>query len=728
LEPSKIWLYDLENTLGELLNRTLISCLSGGITEEEKAHSSFLNSYLFRGGLEALKEKERKFVDDFIEGRSGTQAGDLFAAIEKRIVLNPITDKMGGQVVSAAVRAYMAVVMKHSGMLALLLQDRSAEIEDQLLSLWLEGRKLRSWIGSEHRRLLLEQTKEEESKEDQQKPETAMEEEENEGEGHAASYESLSAAIIEKCRFLLQFAALDEPALSSLSPKQPLKSDDVKSKKLRVSREAQNWKDLFTTWQRTMSQSKTTTKFHEIVTSLPELIRNFLTQPSPTELLRRLVLKRVKRAATRASLFQRIRTLLEELHSKNVKHSILRALQQAFHNFDDPEDKQYFLCNLRACGFSLEKDVTRSFSELLSYLVHLLSNSSSSQVPLSTKRFIINSLAIHYKLDDHELLHQVQLVPLLHSFIVDAKLDDRFTSLAAKAFRYLSIICLSNSKDNDSSVPNPLQKVILDFLFADLEQTFDSLQKLKNDLPPTPMPRSKEEKQSHLTYYRQEQFLYDSLYLLHLIAPSNVCESFVSSPQMIHLLMQIAQSGTPRLQRMALRTLRHALAVTHPKSLAQWDQIKPFLLASTSTSNGIVNYFLESIGHLVDVLSIPDGQPYPPPQNFRPGLIVSAISSEIVMLLRTLINVPIWTPFIVEAITEILLQIPSFLDPSQGFTTIKPDCPRSTIRRSLGALSVIGGHHDVLRIGGRRAQVHKGKSCGDRVRPPLGHGQNHRGE
>lgn len=97
-----------------------------------------------------------------------TLSSILITAIEKQIPPNPVIDRMGGELLTNALRWFIISMIKHLGLLPKVMKpDRSIGTDKLLVKIWLESRKLRQWIGGERRRILLEREEQKEKKETQ---------------------------------------------------------------------------------------------------------------------------------------------------------------------------------------------------------------------------------------------------------------------------------------------------------------------------------------------------------------------------------------------------------------------------------------------------------------------------------------------------------------------------------------------------------------------------------
>ena len=78
----------------------------------------------------------------------------LIDRISKQIPPNPMIDRMGGDVVTSALRYYIIALIKHLGLLPSVMKSEVLPPTDKLLvKIWMESRKIRQWIGGERRRI-----------------------------------------------------------------------------------------------------------------------------------------------------------------------------------------------------------------------------------------------------------------------------------------------------------------------------------------------------------------------------------------------------------------------------------------------------------------------------------------------------------------------------------------------------------------------------------------------
>jgi len=342
LESSKVWLYELERTLGFAISNCIDQSIlypnfpGSKLQLKEDSHQIWLDSQLFRGGIqnESL-ETERKFIDEFIYNKEGSFAAKMVSKIESKVQPNPTVDRMCGPVINPALRAYIVAMMKHLGILSSILEtltsdsnsefQMSAEIEEILIKLWLEARKLRQWIANERRRLLLEFEAKNEEKQsdsnanenpsvDNKEKDSKMEVEKKEPQEEQFSYEFFNKDVISKMKFLLSlnpacnyhvmedlgFDILDESSKKRKRANSPGIKKDLDESPLKT------WKDLFNSWQAVQSLSKSQQiskpgrkSPQEMFSSIPNLVADF-TKSADSETIQSLMNARAQRAKYRS--------------------------------------------------------------------------------------------------------------------------------------------------------------------------------------------------------------------------------------------------------------------------------------------------------------------------------------------------------------------------------------------------------------------------------------------
>jgi hypothetical protein len=157
-QDTNAWMYEFERTLGSLLKQCLVSIIRGSVTSLERNAETWLDSPLFRGGLQQsnYNTQHMQFIDDFINNKPDTNANRFISFMEKQVPPNPAIDRIGGNspLLQKALRCYIIAIIKHSGLLDLAMKaptqktPSSHELIDQFIKIWLEARKLRQWIGS----------------------------------------------------------------------------------------------------------------------------------------------------------------------------------------------------------------------------------------------------------------------------------------------------------------------------------------------------------------------------------------------------------------------------------------------------------------------------------------------------------------------------------------------------------------------------------------------------
>jgi len=123
--------------------------------------------------------------------------------------------------------------------------------------------------------------------------------------------------------------------------------------------------------------------------------------------------------------------------------------------------------------------------------------------------------------------------------------------------------------------------------------------------------------------------------------------------------------------------------------------------------NGLLRYFFETMGrtlHVDDKSSnlLTSSHTTSFSHNYRDGHIMFADSCEIIMLLRHLMSVsPDWLDALSPVILDSLKRIPSLVDPHKSILSETGRQRSDLLYYVLSALSLVGGHTDGLRVGGR---------------------------
>eukprot|EP00742_Colponemidia_sp_Colp-10_P019602 GILJ01022752.1.p1 GENE.GILJ01022752.1~~GILJ01022752.1.p1 ORF type:complete len:215 (+),score=23.73 GILJ01022752.1:55-645(+) len=121
----------------------------------------------FRADLKVESDAQYcAFIDDFISARPDSLAKHLISFLDKQLPGTPM-DRLGGELVSEAVRAYVASLIHHLGLVPLAIdaahivtretvEDISNTALQHLIDMWGMGKKFRQWIISDRQRLLNE--------------------------------------------------------------------------------------------------------------------------------------------------------------------------------------------------------------------------------------------------------------------------------------------------------------------------------------------------------------------------------------------------------------------------------------------------------------------------------------------------------------------------------------------------------------------------------------------
>lgn len=209
---------------------------------------------------------------------------------------------------------------------------KNPEIDEQLIKIWLEARKLRNWIAQERRKILLEKNKMETEN---------LENQIDNNTDDLASYESLSNEIIHKMNFLLHIAPIMENEnendiymeIESINQS----GDSNKTKKrsyspvlLRTSLEdpiVESWREMFERWRtaQKLTTSQRTKRKQQIMseqfTSIPQLIHLFIKETDINK-FQKFMEQRKERAQRKIYLFNTIHNMLKTIRLTSVLNGI----------------------------------------------------------------------------------------------------------------------------------------------------------------------------------------------------------------------------------------------------------------------------------------------------------------------------------------------------------------------------------------------------------------------
>lgn len=241
-------------------------------------------------------------------------------------------DRMGGEVVTRALLVYIAAMIKHSGLLRDLISSPEPipEMEQQLIQIWHESKKLRQWIGGERRRLLLEA-----SNQGGETPSTIPDQEPD-----IASYEHLSEDLVSKMWFLLQIGPACGPVSAASADGSPSVQPKLKKRFINLPASGDGgsleaWKELFNTWKNIQQHSSPILRRKQVLpSSIPDLIGSFARKAS-LKSLKELLVKRQARAGFRKSAFQVLQVLLTSLCSNSTKLEIIDSVASSLLSLQD---------------------------------------------------------------------------------------------------------------------------------------------------------------------------------------------------------------------------------------------------------------------------------------------------------------------------------------------------------------------------------------------------------
>eukprot|EP01117_Protostelium_nocturnum_P005214 TRINITY_DN1898_c0_g1_i2.p1 TRINITY_DN1898_c0_g1~~TRINITY_DN1898_c0_g1_i2.p1 ORF type:complete len:1177 (+),score=320.88 TRINITY_DN1898_c0_g1_i2:85-3531(+) len=594
------WLYYLEKAIGTVLRYSLMHEFLDTADKEEKENELWLDSVLFRGVIQQENPKSDSFVKDFIRLKQNSEAHLFAMRIEKLLPsANSVMEKMGGEPIDVAVRAYIITVIKHSGLLPSLITSGNPIDESAIVNIFLEGRKLRQWVASERREKLQAQDQ--------------MEEGNKKLEEEDFSYERFGKDILEKMELLLQFSPSSSnnegDELRSSNP-----ASGVTGKKrqynnlmnnLRYSQDDPSilaWREMFATWKKIHAPRNTNNTTQN--QSIGEIISGFA-KKSSAQIVRKIIEKRSRRAQKRTETCRLIQNLVfgpgnniaaASIHLTTLKTDFIHVLGTLVRSLSDSESNCHYLCGIRSSGSLQEASLKESFHQIYSAVVKALKDDSIHPFLRIT---LMNPLCINWNnTEDYDLLLKV-----LSTFHHLSNSSQAFpiSSIASDAFRFLSLQTIARSKSSKTQLlsklafDHPIQKFTLESIFKDVESSSSQYFNLKRS--PIASDRSQLSK-----LFQQEEKLFASLYLIQSIAVCYVKDVFPlkhQSSTIIPILVALLHKGNNRIHHLSCRLLRRYLVASPPSSFAD-------LKITEGNQKGVILNIIERIGELMFVPEAPN--------------------------------------------------------------------------------------------------------------------------
>ena len=214
------------------------------------------------------------------------------------------------------------------------------------------------------------------------------------------------------------------------------------------------------------------------------------------------------------------------------------------------------------------------------------------------------------------------------------------------------------------------------------------------------------------------QMLYKQLLFLRSSSDTPLCQKYLSRTKMLEGLLIIQREGSPRCVSLALRLLRSFLSHLN-QDLVNDALQRAYANCPSGGDNEVtdfVNSMLGSIGEVLVTDTSFYGMPSTPGamhHGYGSGHIALAMTAERVSLLRVLLSEYKWRDYVVQEILTAIMESYHTLKDAGIFSgpvsmTFNDKSLYLPISRLLAALTVIGGHIDLLRVGGRVEMIGEG--------------------
>ena len=230
----------------------------------------------------------------------------------------------------------------------------------------------------------------------------------------------------------------------------------------------------------------------------------------------------------------------------------------------------------------------------------------------STRALALRLWCFPFSPEDHQLLMHVKILSLVKVCMVaglndqplaqtksqrtgkakegasDSELnqvaDRKLRQIARLVYRYIAIACIGNGDaegPDHSATFDEFQSYGIGLMVADLRESIVALERKRKEYEESMAGEHLDEGGGNVGdqvalnfdpniegYQREEKFCYSMLLSLYLSAQTPAGEAYLSTPEMLHLQLQILKSGTLRLQRLVLRMLRRLVPHLNPDVFA----------------------------------------------------------------------------------------------------------------------------------------------------------------
>jgi len=549
VEPPKGWVIELERASACALGRCLRALSIGpSVSPEEKKAHDWLASPLFAGGAEGIEEKldvgsspnsDELSLEDLVEDRKGSSAAKLYAHMRMLLPKKP-HEMMGGTAVKKTVRRFIAIVLKHLGLLPVaedylheLQEDSSsttstsssskskvvmavdpvqALMREKLRQVWECAQEFHLIISRDFRQNQMEfYAREEKMKETKEQ----WDEKELEKAKAKLTWEGFCKSINDRCLLLLSqrpfFEASNSARALLMTPPRLTRVSSAYKPASGSSNVHNSLTSLYSAFDVVHSSSiddkgeaPTVDMQQEAFNQLTDLVIQFLSAPNPVSKFKKMMEVHGCRARQRIKAIHTLRGALSSIKLESCKISILSSWSTPFRQYSAyPRSEveklaprgSHYLRNIESSGPKL---ITAVHDEVTGLYRELSCSIRDNDVSEQMKALAIDSWAIDLLPHDHTFLLKTGILGVLEK-VAGAEAKNGATSpsstqpknlllarMAAKALRVLHVNALDCSPTLGTGATqntlNKLQVHVLNRTLVDLQEGLRDLDVLREKL------------------------------------------------------------------------------------------------------------------------------------------------------------------------------------------------------------------------------------------------------
>ncbi|GAB5369199.1 hypothetical protein AAMO2058_001385000, partial [Amorphochlora amoebiformis] len=742
-KPSPLRLLDLSRTCAHVLGRCL-RALSVGTqvtTAERKAHK-WLASPLFAGGPEATDAKTKKSgsptedfrLEDLVENREGSLAAKVHTKM-KSLLPKKIHDRLGGEVVQHTLRQFIAIVLKHLGLLPIA-EDFAIELEskakdpqqaisrEKLRMVWARGQEFHLLISSEYsKNKMAFFAREEKMKETKEQ----WDEEELKEAKARLTWEGFCKSLDDRCKLLLGqnpfFMASEATRRLLVSPPRLTRVSSAYKpgdKDSAVHTSLTSLYSAFDVVQSSKSKLDAPTREEQqsAFRELTDLVTQFATSPHPALCLQSAVVglmnawgtpfRQYSAYARSEAVHEQVtglyRTFARMLKDTKTPNQLKALCIDAWALDLLPHDHRFILKTgilqvLREVGD--EKNLTL-IGELARSALHLLCVNILDCSPA------VGSLAADTKLDRLQAyVLEKETEGIMKGIDKMLELRNSLTHARATQLELGHNFCVK---------PKTMEEKILSDV---LRQSAGGSQQ-GSGLQPNQDPSTTLTGPARIAqmYIKTEADVFNSLNLICTSLGGFATQAafgFLSAKSSLEVLLKVLSNGTLRMQRVVLRTFRVVLPKVDPTMVdtacknTGWGSDPP----SEIPAGRFIHSLFRTLGEAC-ITQESKTRRVQSPVAFRNGQAVLAHGSDTLALLRTLLATE-WAKEIRALIDYSLGQIPKLVGKGKiNKSYIKNH--KSDLPCVMAAFSIIGGYEPQLVVGGRIENVRSSSGEEDAMR------------